>query len=66
MTFPDLARVTALTFDCYGTLIDWEAGAIETLRPLLAKHEVTLSDDEIIQALPGHRYGTLRATLPAL
>jgi 2-haloacid dehalogenase len=50
VTFPDLARVTAPTFDCYGTLIDWEAGAIEALRPLLARHGVTLSDDEIIQA----------------
>ena len=50
MTFPDLARVTALTFDCYGTLIDWEAGAIEALRPLLARHGVTLSDDEIVRA----------------
>ena len=50
MTFLDLARVTALTFDCYGTLIDWEARAIEALRPLLARHGVTLSDDEIIQA----------------
>src|SRR3954452_9463261 len=50
MTSPDLARVTAITFDCYGTLIDWETGAIEALRPLLARHGVTLSDDEIIQA----------------
>src|SRR3954468_3902000 len=50
VAFPDLARVTALTFDCYGTLIDWEAGAIEALRPLLARHGVTLSDDAIIQA----------------
>src|SRR3954451_10776219 len=50
VTFPDPARVTALTFDCYGTLIDWEAGAIEALRPLLARHGVTLPDDEIIQA----------------
>src|SRR3954453_16429854 len=50
VTFPDLARVTALTFDCYGTLIDWEAGAIEALRPLLARHGVTLPDNEIIQA----------------
>lgn len=45
----DLTRVTALTLDCYGTLIDWESGAIAALRPLLARHEVTLSDDEIIQ-----------------
>ena len=50
MMFPDLARVTALTFDCYGTLIDWEAGAIGVLRPLLARHGVSLSDDEIVRA----------------
>lgn len=41
-------HVTTLTFDCYGTLIDWETGTIEALRPLLARHGVTLSDDEII------------------
>ncbi|MDP7550481.1 MAG: hypothetical protein QF896_04715 [Acidimicrobiales bacterium] len=31
-------RLTAhsvLTFDCYGTLIDWEAGIWEALQPLL-------------------------------
>lgn len=44
----DPDRLTTLTFDCYGTLIDWEAGTIEALRPLLAQHGVTLSDDEII------------------
>ena len=44
----DPDRVTTLTFDCYGTLIDWEAGTIEALRPLLARHGATPSDDEII------------------
>ena len=44
----DPARTTTLTFDCYGTLIDWEAGAIEALRPLLARHGAVPSDDEII------------------
>jgi len=44
----DPARITALTFDCYGTLIDWEAGAIEALRPLLARHGAAPPDDEII------------------
>ncbi|MEI7713865.1 MAG: haloacid dehalogenase type II [Rhodospirillales bacterium] len=29
--------VTTLTFDCYGTLIDWEAGILTALRPLLAR-----------------------------
>ena len=43
MTSPDLAHVTALTFDCYGTLIDWETGAIEALRPLLARHGVAVT-----------------------
>lgn len=46
----DLARITTLTFDCYGTLIDWEAGAIAALRPWLARHGATPSDDEIITA----------------
>lgn len=50
MTAIDFARVTALTLDCYGTLIDWETGAIEALRPLLDRHGVALSDDEIIDA----------------
>ncbi len=44
----DPVRLTTLTFDCYGTLIDWETGAIEALRPLLARHGVALSDDRII------------------
>jgi 2-haloacid dehalogenase len=49
--FPlDLTRVTTLTFDCYGTLIDWEAGVIEVLRPLLARYGVMQSDDEIVAA----------------
>ena len=26
-----------LTFDCYGTLIDWETGMIDALRPLVAR-----------------------------
>jgi len=44
----DPARITTLTFDCYGTLIDWEAGVLDVLRPLLARHGATPSDDEII------------------
>ena len=27
----DLSHVTTLTFDCYGTLIDWEAGVCPNL-----------------------------------
>jgi FMN phosphatase YigB (HAD superfamily) len=51
----DPDRIATLTFDCYSTLIDWEAGKIEALRPLLAQNGVTLSDDEIIYLLLGPR-----------
>jgi 2-haloacid dehalogenase len=50
MSLPDPAHLTTLTFDCYGTLIDWEAGAIAALRPLLLRHAIALSDDEIVTA----------------
>jgi len=29
----DLTRFKALSFDCYGTLIDWESGIAATLPP---------------------------------
>ena len=29
-----------LTFDCYGTLIDWETGILGALRPVFAAHRV--------------------------
>lgn len=32
-----LSRFKALSFDCYGTLIDWEAGLREALEPLRAR-----------------------------
>ena len=32
----DYGTVEALTFDCYGTLIDWEAGLTAAFRPIIA------------------------------
>ena len=32
-----LTDFKVLTFDCYGTLIDWELGMIEALKPLTSK-----------------------------
>ena len=31
----EFERYRVLTFDCYGTLIDWENGILNALRPLL-------------------------------
>lgn len=45
--------VEALTFDCYGTIIDWEHGIVAALRSLLGAG-VDASDDELLE-----RYGRL-------
>ncbi|ABF43292.1 HAD-superfamily hydrolase, subfamily IA, variant 2 [Candidatus Koribacter versatilis Ellin345] len=34
-----------LSFDCYGTLINWEKGILGVLQPILQSHAVVLSDD---------------------
>ena len=39
----------ALTFDCYGTLIDWETGLLNALKPILAVHGQELSDAQILK-----------------
>ena len=45
-----LSDFSTLTFDCYGTLIDWEGGIVTAVRPWLAGKGVTKSDDEILEA----------------
>ncbi|MCB1379469.1 MAG: haloacid dehalogenase type II, partial [Alphaproteobacteria bacterium] len=44
----------ALTFDCYGTLIDWETGMVEALQPLVSKAGRALSRDDILEAHARH------------
>jgi 2-haloalkanoic acid dehalogenase type II len=50
----NLTDFKALTFDCYGTLIDWESGMIEALQPLTARVARTLSRNEILEAHARH------------
>jgi 2-haloacid dehalogenase len=38
-----------LTFDCYGTLIDWESGILSALKPVLASHGIGLSDEILLE-----------------
>src|SRR5262245_27551255 len=42
-------KFEAITFDCYGTLIDWETGILAALRSLLRVHAVALSDAAILE-----------------
>ena len=54
----DLSGVEVLTFDCYGTLIDWEAGLISAMRRAIPAAAV---DDEVLLA----EYGAEEAALEA-
>ena len=45
-----LRHFSALTFDCYGTLIDWETGILAALRPWTAAHGVEVGDEELLAA----------------
>jgi 2-haloalkanoic acid dehalogenase type II len=43
-----LTDFTALSFDCYGTLIDWETGILATLRPWADRHRLGVADDRLL------------------
>ena len=45
-----LSNIKVLTFDCYGTLIDWEAGILAALRPWAERERVTAGDEELLEA----------------
>jgi 2-haloacid dehalogenase len=45
----DFQSFDALTFDCYGTLIDWETGLTRALDVLLADAEEVASGDELLE-----------------
>ena len=50
----EFARFDAITFDCYGTLIDWEQGILNALQPVLAPHGVDASEDELLERYARH------------
>jgi len=49
-----LTDFKALTFDCYGTLIDWETGMVEALKPLASQAKTPLSRNAILEAHARH------------
>jgi 2-haloacid dehalogenase len=58
MTDIDYGAFEAFTFDCYGTLIDWETGILAGLRAALDRHGVDGTDDELLE-----RYAEAEASL---
>jgi len=68
----DFSQFEVATFDCYGTLIDWEAGILAELRPILVGHDFSLTDDDVLEryarfeaAIEGGPYRPYRDVLAA-
>jgi len=47
---PRLSDFEVLTFDCYGTLIDWETGIVRAIGPWLERSGVSATRDQILAA----------------
>jgi 2-haloacid dehalogenase len=45
----NLGRFRCLSFDCYGTIIDWETGISSALRPVLDAHSVTVDHEALLE-----------------
>ncbi len=45
----DFSRFSVISFDCYGTLIDWETGILAAIRPIFSAHGAELGDSEILR-----------------
>ena len=54
MAPPDVERFEVLTFDCYGTLIDWEAGILAGLRRVLDRRVVVPGADDLLERYARH------------
>jgi len=71
-----LAQFKALSFDCYGTLIDWETGIWNALQPLLSEGRLDIGREDALGAFgrierdqetetPSLRYSTLLSVVHA-
>jgi len=45
----DFNQFEVVSFDCYGTLIDWESGILPVLKQLLSSRDIDLSDDGTLE-----------------
>jgi 2-haloacid dehalogenase len=45
----NLRDYSVLTFDCYGTLIDWEAGLRAAFANVFAAHRITIDDEQLLR-----------------
>jgi 2-haloacid dehalogenase len=62
----DLTSYKALSFDCYGTLIDWEAGIAAVLAPWALEQGLDLTHEQLLLAYADHEAAVERETPSAL
>ena len=62
----NLTKYKALSFDCYGTLIDWETGIADVLVPWAREQGLDLSDEELLLAYAGNEAAVERESPSAL
>jgi 2-haloacid dehalogenase len=62
----DLANYRALSFDCYGTLIDWETGIAAVLVPWAREQGLEMAREELLLAYGGKEGAVQRETPSAL
>ena len=60
-----LTDFKTLTFDCYGTLIDWETGMFNALAPLMERVAGALTRDNVLEAHARHE-SAQQMTTPAM
>ncbi len=60
-----ISDYSALTFDCYGTLIDWERGMLAALAPWLQRSGVTADENELLAAY-GRQETVVQTENPAM
>ena len=60
-----LSDFKVMTFDCYGTLIDWESGIVKALNPLVRKIKGKKTRDAVLEAFARHESAQEEAT-PAM
>ena len=62
----DLTEFTALSFDCYGTLIDWETGILGVLRPWADECGFAVDDEQLLRVYADHEAAAEQETPSAL
>ena len=42
-----MKKVRLISFDCYGTLIDWRKGVLDALQPVLDDYSISMDDEQL-------------------